>query len=566
MKKAILTFVCSVSFFMASQAQIVITEIMYNPPESGTDSLEFIELYNNSNNPVNMENWSLFGVNFTFPAITLAPNQYLVTAVNAAALQNQLGVSALQWEGGGLNNNGETIRLLDANANVVDEVTYSSSAPWPTGAAGNGPSIVLCDPNSDNSIATNWQAATTPTGVIINGNQIFANPGAPSNCATVLKVNPDNFTALQYQTTNLNVLANDAIPNPANITVSITQAPSSGTATINPNNSIAYTPNLDFCGNDVFRYRVCDGSACDSALVSLKIPCYPNYTIEQVTTENANGVADSAGVFCELTGIVYGVNTRASVTGSQFTIIDGTNSAGINVFSAAGTLGYTVKEGDQIRVRGFIEQFNGLTEIIPQQITLLSSNNTLSPPLVVTVHTEDTESRLIKILNLRLVDAVQWATGQGTGFSAQAVSDDNPLDTITVRIDNDVELFNQPVPPQPFDLTGIGGQFDPTAPYTSGYQIAPRYNNDVSTLVTTKEADFSRNVQLMPNPVGNRLLVVTDVPFERVRIFSATGSMALNVENPSIRQEIQVSHLPNGVYMIQFEKDNSVWTTRFVKQ
>src|SRR5690606_18090272 len=26
---------------------IVITEIMYNPPESGTDSLEFIELYNN---------------------------------------------------------------------------------------------------------------------------------------------------------------------------------------------------------------------------------------------------------------------------------------------------------------------------------------------------------------------------------------------------------------------------------------------------------------------------------------------------------------------------------------
>jgi len=33
---------------------IVITEIMYNPPESGTDSLEFIELMNNDTVTVNL--------------------------------------------------------------------------------------------------------------------------------------------------------------------------------------------------------------------------------------------------------------------------------------------------------------------------------------------------------------------------------------------------------------------------------------------------------------------------------------------------------------------------------
>jgi len=35
--------------------EIVITEIMYNPPESGTDSLEFLELYNNGVEIVNLE-------------------------------------------------------------------------------------------------------------------------------------------------------------------------------------------------------------------------------------------------------------------------------------------------------------------------------------------------------------------------------------------------------------------------------------------------------------------------------------------------------------------------------
>jgi hypothetical protein len=35
------------------------------------------------------------------------------------------------------------------------------------------------------------------------------------------------------------------------------------------------------------------------------------------------------------------------------------------------------------------------------------------------------------------------ATGIGTGFSVYMVSDANPLDTIQVRIDNDVNLFNE---------------------------------------------------------------------------------------------------------------------------
>ena len=569
MKKTILTFACLLSFFLAAQAQIVITEIMYNPPPSGTDTLEYIELYNNTNNPVNISDWHFTqGVTFSFPPNTVVPaNGYVVVTENLDYFTERFpNVTAFQWDGA-LTNTGEDIELTTADSNqIIDYVDYLNTDPWPLEPNGTGPSLVLCDPNSDNSLPLSWKAATTPTNVVIAGIQIFANPGAASGCATVLNAKTDFFQVIPNQSNTLNVLANDDIPDPDNITVSIIEPPLAGSATVNPDNTIDYAPNANYCGEDAFLYQLCDLNNCDTAFVLISIPCYTPYTIAQVTTENADGVADSVDVYCELTGYVYGVNTRSSATGVQFTLIDALNSSGINVFNPTDELGYSVLEGDQIKVKGYIDQFNGLTEIIAQEITFISSNNFLEAPQVVIKPNESTESRLIQIKNLHLVDNAQWATGQGAGFNVQAVSDINPQDTIVIRIDNDVDLFNQPAPPQPFDLTGIGGQFDQSAPYLSDYQIAPRYIPDVSSLVGTKEADFSANVRLTPNPVSDRLMLQTDVQFERVRIFTAAGVLVSTLENPSQTQEIRANNLSSGVYFIQFEKNNATWTTRFVKQ
>ncbi|HRI59316.1 MAG TPA: lamin tail domain-containing protein [Saprospiraceae bacterium] len=568
MKKTILTFSCFLTFLLSTRAQIVITEIMYNPPESGIDSLEFIEVLNHSNAAVNMTDWKLeFGTfSFVVPALNLGAGQYQIFSVNAAAIQNNFNKPSIQWTDGALSNNGTSVRIKNAAGALIDSLTYDDATPWPTEPDGNGASLVLCDPDSDNTLPASWKAAITPTGVTINAIPVLANPGAASGCSNVLNAKADDFLVLLNTTTALNVLANDDIPDPANITVSIIEPPLAGSATVNPDNSINYQPNTNYCGGDGFLYQICDPNACDTALVLISIPCYPARTIAEVTTEDFDGVADSLGVYCELTGYVYGVNTRASTIGIQFTLIDGANFAGINVFNPTGNVGYTVKEGDQIKVRGFIDIFNGLTEIFAQQITLVSGNNSLAAPELVTKPSENTESRLIQIKNLHLVDNAQWTTGVGAGFTVQAISDVNPLDTILVRIDNDVDLFNQPVPPQPFNLTGIGGQFDATFPYLSDYQIAPRYIPDVSTLVGTKEADFSSHVRLTPNPVSDRLLLQTDLQFDRVRIFNALGVLCIAMDNPAPSQPVQVGALPNGMYFIQFEKDNAAWTTRFVKQ
>ncbi|MCK6692970.1 MAG: lamin tail domain-containing protein [Thermoanaerobaculia bacterium] len=563
MKKLALSLIGALALTLAAQAQVVITEIMYNPPEGGTDTLEYIEIYNNSANTVDLENWSLFGVVFTFPAASLSPDQYMLIAGNAAAIQNQFGKTAFQWTGGALSNGGETLLLLNAAGDTIDRVTFDDVLPWPTEANANGASLVLCDPDSDNTLPASWQAATTPTGIIINGKEIFANPGAPSGCQTTVDAKPDQYIAPAGESSTFKVLLNDVLPGQASATVNIQTAPQNGIASVNPDNSITYTPTGGFAGADSLIYQVCENTDCDEAKVSLTVRKYPAYAISQINGVNADGVADSLNVYCQITATVYGVNLRPQ--GLQFTIIDDNND-GITVLNFTGNLGYTVKQKDKITVRGQINQFNGLLQIFPDAVIKVSENNPLLTPEDVTVHSEETESALIRIKNLRYVDPAQWLTGTGTGFSVFMVSDDHPFDTIQVRIDNDINLFNEAAPPAPFDLTGIGGQFDSSLPYTGGYQIAPRYKEDISTLVKTQTVDFSGQVHISPNPAGELLRIQTSLEFDRIQIFTTAGQLMQSLTTPGGQTLLPVRDFAPGVYFIHFQKDNSVWTTRFVKR
>jgi PKD repeat protein len=156
---------------------VVITEIMYNPPEAGTDSLEFVELYNNGSEAVNLGGCQFTsGIDFVFPSSVLQPGQFITIAYNAVAMQNTFGVQSLQWTNGGLSNGGELIVLKDTYGSTIDSVYFRDILPWPTAADGSGPSIVLCDPDSDNSLGTNWQVSQNFVMDNGNGDPIYATP------------------------------------------------------------------------------------------------------------------------------------------------------------------------------------------------------------------------------------------------------------------------------------------------------------------------------------------------------------------------------------------------------
>ena len=172
-----------VAFFSLQQlrAQLVITEIMYNNP--GTDLFEYIEVLNTGGTPIELEGYAFTsGVTFTFPAMQLGGGEFVLVAADPTAMLVNFGLDAFEF-GGALNNGGETITLTDANGVIVDEVSYDDGTSFHPYADGFGSSLVLCDPTTDNSLAFNWQIASTPTGFTFNGSEIYANPGAASICS-----------------------------------------------------------------------------------------------------------------------------------------------------------------------------------------------------------------------------------------------------------------------------------------------------------------------------------------------------------------------------------------------
>ena len=201
----------------------------------------------------------------------------------------------------------------------------------------------------------------------------------------------------------------------------------------------------------------------------------PTYSISQVRSVDANGVADSLNTYCKLSGTVTSIDFDGN-SGYSFYMTDGTQ--GINVYRSSDLSNYTSPAmGDNIEVTGTIAQFRGLLEIIPDSLSLISQNNAVPPPMIVTTLDESTESELITFENVTLVDTADWpksATSRNIDFVTSAG------DTLTMRIDYDAAIFGN-TPVGSFDLTGIGAQYDASSPYLEGYQIFPRGSADIYT-------------------------------------------------------------------------------------
>ncbi|MGB0404537.1 MAG: lamin tail domain-containing protein, partial [Salibacteraceae bacterium] len=210
--KRLFTLLSMVMIGLIGFSQIVITEISYNGPESGTDTTEFIELYNKTNASINMMGYTFTsGVVHTFPNVSIPANGYLVVALDSVAIMNVFGASAIEWTSGGLSNGGEPIALKDASGNLIDSLRYDDNSPWPAGGTaagapdGGGATIVFCDTSLDNTNGANWSASThTVTGKIVNGKQVYGSPGmADSACFTTPPPPaPINLAAISAVTTN----------------------------------------------------------------------------------------------------------------------------------------------------------------------------------------------------------------------------------------------------------------------------------------------------------------------------------------------------------------------------
>lgn len=378
--------------------------------------------------------------------------------------------------------------------------------------------------NASISFSGNSDTTTHVTVTIVNDNLVevaenvvlvLQNISSPAiidaDSVHTLTINDNDFTKIGFEvnsqtvletidTARIRVVMKDLGPN-APYTVNVSATPLSATT---PQDYTLITTSLSFAGaadsvktvlvrifntqplesNEHFVLQLSNPST--GAMLDVKATDtitiinarYPYYSIGQINKTDANGVLDSANRKYEVRGIVYGVNIRT--TGLQFTINDGTG--GLGTFTSPATFGYTVKEGDSIIVFGRVAQFNGLAQIDNiDTLLVVGTNKPTKAPVTVSALSEATESEYVMFPSLTLAPSANWPVTPftGTGRNLYAYVNGNPADSIQIRIVVTSPLNGSPRPTEKFAMIGIGGQFDSSNPFTSGYQLFPMFLNHI---------------------------------------------------------------------------------------
>ncbi len=208
--------------------------------------------------------------------------------------------------------------------------------------------------------------------------------------------------------------------------------------------------------------------------------------ISALHANDANGVPDLLGQVVTVSGVITSPDSIYSTYNYEVYVQDPTG--GVNLWVSAGAATYEAELGDSITVTATVANFNGLVELTtPSFVQVLHGAGYEVPePLVISCaelngsfhvdHSEPNEGRLIRIDGLNIVTGA-WPTSPLGSNSSVYVSDGTA--TAQLFIDKDTAVNGSPDPGSNFSAIGIVKQYDTTSPYTSGYEIVPRFLSDI---------------------------------------------------------------------------------------
>ena len=182
---ALLIDTASVSFYKVKPFDVVINEIMADPdpPVNILPNDEYVELYNRTLFPINLNNWTFTSgtTTRTITNATIAPHGYIVLTTPAAipfffSNININGVISFPT----LTNTGQTLILKSSEGAVISTVSYTDNWYQNTYKKNGGWSLEQIDPNNPCAGMSNWRASVSAAG------------GTPGTRNSIYAVNIDN--------------------------------------------------------------------------------------------------------------------------------------------------------------------------------------------------------------------------------------------------------------------------------------------------------------------------------------------------------------------------------------
>jgi hypothetical protein len=163
----------------------------------------------------------------------------------------------------------------------------------------NGTSVnngVLIKQANESSVDKKHVFGSSENGTVASRPKLTITYKLLGACVAVPNQSPlaasDTVTFTSGSSVKINVKANDTDPNGNTLTVSsVVGSPSTGTAVLNGDQTITYTPAAGFTGRATFNYKVCDNgspSLCDTTIVFVTVPNVPPVAADDSITLNSN--------------------------------------------------------------------------------------------------------------------------------------------------------------------------------------------------------------------------------------------------------------------------------------
>ncbi len=196
---------------------IIINEIMYEPDSTNS---EFVELYNNSSNPIELGGLSIEdkkGISFSIFDLSkkLQPDEYFVISAdsnilgNYTFLENNKNLSIRNISSLGFTNSSKLIYLKNFRGNIIDSLNYNKNWHNSNLVETKNISLELINYNTKRNSSTNWSSSVDDFGAtpgrensiyvekLVGGSKlsISPNPFSPDNDGF------DDYTFISYKLT-----------------------------------------------------------------------------------------------------------------------------------------------------------------------------------------------------------------------------------------------------------------------------------------------------------------------------------------------------------------------------
>jgi hypothetical protein len=196
----------TISFFyhVPQPKDVVINELMADPnPVVALPPVIYIELYNRSPWPIDLEKWKLkYGTWYReLTDYVLQSNNYLILSPTGTAADFETyGPTLDVLSSTTLTSTGKLLQLTDTSGNVIDAVDYRKSWYQDAEKEAGGWSLERIDPDNLCSTAANWMASSAPLGGTPGAvNAVFAtNQDTVAPAVKYMKVLDQNRLYLEF--------------------------------------------------------------------------------------------------------------------------------------------------------------------------------------------------------------------------------------------------------------------------------------------------------------------------------------------------------------------------------